>query len=110
MMRHCDKPRGRRGSLPLIAGTGVLLGGLTLFGLTPGARAEDCQERIVKADHKLHEAAERHGWESKQAAHARHELAEARHYCWEHGHRWWDVEGSRWHKDRDWDDHDHDRR
>ena len=103
-MRH---RKDRFGSWKLMAGTGVLLGSLTLWGLTPGAQADDCQERIVKADHRLHEAAERHGWESRQAEHARHELAEARRYCWEHGHRWWDVEGSRWHRDRDWDDHDH---
>jgi hypothetical protein len=109
-MRHSENRRGGLRSVKLLAGTGVLLGGLLLLGVTPGARADDCQERIVKADHKLHQAGERHGWESKQAAHARHELAEARRYCWEHGHRWWDVEGSRWHTDRDWDDRDHDHR
>ena len=86
----------------------MLAGGLALFGTPPNAKADDCQERIIKADHKLHEAIEHHGYESKQAAHARHELREARTYCWERGQRWWDVEGSRWHKDRDWDDHDHD--
>jgi hypothetical protein len=92
-------------------GTGLLAAGLALFGATPGARAEDdCQERIVKADHRLHDAAAKHGGESKQAEHARHELAEAREYCWERGHRWWDVEGKRWHTDRDWDDRDHDHR
>ena len=33
-------------------------------------RAEDdCQKRITKADHKLHEAVEHHGWESPQAEH-----------------------------------------
>jgi len=104
-MRH----RIHLASWKVIVGTGVLAGGLALFGAAaPNAQADDCRERIIKADHKLHEAAEKHGWESKQAAHARHELAEARHYCWEHGHRWWDVEASRWHTDRDWDDHDHD--
>ena len=97
-------------SWKVILGTGVLAGGLALFGATPNANADDCQERMVKADHKLHEAAEKHGRESKQAEHARKELAEARTYCWEQGHRWWDVEGNRWHTDRDWDDHDHDHR
>jgi len=92
----------------LIVGTGLLAGGLALFGATPSAKADDCQERIVKADHRVHEAVEHHGWESKQTAEARRQLAEARNYCWEHGHRWWDVEGKRWHADRDWDDHDHD--
>jgi len=56
----------------------------------PAAQAgDDCQKRIVQADHKLHEAVEHHGWQSSQAEHWRHELAEARAYCW--------------------DDHDHDR-
>jgi hypothetical protein len=110
MMRHRVNLRGNLASWKAIVGTGVLAGGLALFGGTPSAKADDCQERIIKADHRLHEAAEKHGWESKQAAHARQELAEARSYCWEHGHRWWDVEGSRWHTDRDWDDHDHDHR
>ncbi len=65
--------------------------------------------RIAKADHKLHEAEEHHGWNSKQADHARHELHEARQRCWNERHRWWDEDGHRWHSDRDWDDHDHDR-
>jgi hypothetical protein len=84
--------------------------GFLLFAGTPRLRADDddCQQRIVKADHKLHEAAEHHGWQSKQAEHWRHELAEARAWCWEHHHRWWDEDGRRWRSDRDWDDHDHD--
>jgi hypothetical protein len=92
-----------------VLGTGVLAAGISLFGGPTEARADDCQERIVRADHQLHEAVHRHGWQSKQADHARHELREARQYCWEHGHRWWNVEEDRWHTDRDWDDHDHDR-
>jgi hypothetical protein len=36
-------------------------------------------------------------------------LREAREYCWEHSHRWWDEDGHRWRSGRDWDDHDHDR-
>jgi hypothetical protein len=71
-------------------------------------RADDCQKRIIKADHKLHKAAERHGWQSPEADHWRHELVEARAYCWEHNHRWWDEDAHRWHSDHDWDDHDHD--
>ena len=109
-MRHRSKLGGKLATWKLIVGTGLLAGGLALFGATPSASADDCQERIIKADHRLHEAIEHHGYESKQAEHARHELREARSYCWEHGHRWWDVEGSRWHRDRDWDDHDHDHR
>jgi len=80
-----------------------------LFALPPVLRAgDDCQKRITKADHNLHEAIEHHGWQSSQAEHWRHELAEARSYCWEHSHRWWDEDDHRWHDQRDWDDHDHD--
>ena len=89
----------------------AFLGMLAFLGAPP-ASAEDydsCQRRIAKADHKLHEAAEHHGWDSRQAEHARHELHEARERCWNERHRWWDEDGHRWHTDRDWDDHDHDR-
>jgi len=86
--------------------------GLLAFAGAPRASAEDygdCQRRIAKADHRVHEAAERHGWNSPQADRARHELAEQREHCWNRYHRWWDEDGHRWHTDRDWDDHDHDR-
>jgi len=87
----------------------LLLASLWAFVYLPAARADDdCQKRIIQADHKLHEAVEHHGWESSQADHWRHELAEARAYCWEHAHRWWDEDAHRWHDQRDWDDHDHD--
>ncbi|PYT78749.1 MAG: hypothetical protein DMG40_18880 [Acidobacteria bacterium] len=89
--------------------------GLLAFVATPRAVAHGyddynrCQRRVAKADHKLHEALEHHGWNSRQADHARHELREARERCWKEHHRWWDEDGHRWHNDRDWDDHDHDR-
>jgi len=89
----------------------VLVGMLTFTG-APSALADDdrgCQRRIAKADHKLHEAVEHHGWESRQADRARRDLREARERCWNERHRWWDEDGHRWHSDRDWDDHDHDR-
>lgn len=89
----------------------AFLGMLAFAGASP-ASAEDydhCQRRIAKADHRLHEAVEHHGWDSRQADHARHELHEARERCWNERHRWWDEDGHRWHSDRDWDDHDHDR-
>ena len=88
----------------------AVMGSFLLFAGAPRSRADEheCQERIAKADHRLHEAAEHHGWNSKQADHARHELSEARQYCWEHSHRWWDEDEHRWHTDRDWDEHDHD--
>ena len=90
----------------------VAIVGLFAFAATPRVYADDynsCQRRIAKADHRLHEAAEHHGWNSRQADHARHELREARERCWNERHRWWDEDGRRWHNDRDWDDHDHDR-
>ena len=88
----------------------VALGGFLLLAGTPRAIADNdqCQHRIAKADHKLHEAGEHHGWHSKQAERARQELHEARERCWSRYHRWWDEDGHRWHTDRDWDDHDHD--
>jgi hypothetical protein len=88
----------------------ALAGALTLIG-PPVVRADEraCQQRIAKADHRLHVAIERHGGQSRQAAKARQQLHEAREYCWSREHRWWDEHGHRWHTDRDWDDHDHDR-
>ncbi len=89
----------------------VAMVGLLAFVATPRVYADDydrCQRRIAKADHRLHEAIEHHGWNSRQADHARHELHEARERCWNNYHRWWDEDGHRWHTDRDWDDHDHD--
>jgi hypothetical protein len=89
--------------------TVALAGGLILMS-APAVRADEaaCQRRIAKADHRLHEAAEHHGWESRQVVNARQQLHEAREYCWAHAHKWWDEDGHRWHTDRDWDDHDHD--
>lgn len=85
--------------------------GMLAFAGAPRASAEDydSQRRIAYADHKLHEAVEHHGWDSRQADHARHELHVARERCWNERHRWWDEDGHRWHSYRDWDDHDHDR-
>jgi hypothetical protein len=46
-----------------------------MLGAAPNLRAdqyESCHRRIAKADHKLHEAIEHHGYRSSQAARARH--------------------------------------
>lgn len=100
----------RTANLRSVALATFALCGLALFAGAPGAQADDgCQRRLAKADHKLHEAAERHGWNSPQADHWRHELREARERCWRENRRWWDEDGHRWRNDRDWDDHDHDR-
>ena len=92
----------------------ALLGGFMIFAVgAPTLRADDdggCRNRIIRADHRLHEAAEHHGWDSPQAQTRRAELAAAREFCWSHAHRWWDEDSHRWHTDRDWDDHDHDHR
>ena len=94
----------------------TMLAAAALVGMlafaAPRASADeygDCQRRIAKADHRLHEAVEHHGWNSRQADRARYNLHEAREHCWGRWHRWWDEDGRRWHTDRDWDDHDHDR-
>jgi hypothetical protein len=71
--------------------------------------AEQCQRRVVRAEHELHEAIERHGSRSRKAEHERRELREARERCWREHHRWWDEHERRWRSERDWDDRDHDR-
>jgi hypothetical protein len=84
------------------------LAGMFIFTV-PQARADDdCQRETAKIDHKLHEAIEHNGPDSKQAEHWRHELAEQRERCWGKDHKWWDEDGHRWRTDHDWDDHDHD--
>jgi len=84
--------------------------GFMMFGAAPNLRAdryEECHRRIAKADHRLHEAIEHHGYRSAQADHARHNLAEAREHCWNTYHRWWDEDEHRWHTEHDWRDEDH---
>jgi hypothetical protein len=85
-----------------------LISGFLAFTGIPRLRADndDCQRRIARADHRLHEAIEHHGYQSEQVEHARHDLREARER-WSSGHRWWDEDQHRWHTERDWDDEDH---
>ena len=85
------------------------LAGCLAFAAAPIARADDddCQRKIAKIDHKLHEAIEDHGPNSRQAEHWRHELHEQREACWSREHKWWDEDSRRWHNDHDWDDNDH---
>jgi hypothetical protein len=89
----------------------TVLAGFLAFTAVPRLNAadDDCQRRISKADHRLHEAIEHHGRESRQAEYARRELHEARERCWNNGHRWWDQDQHKWRTERDWDDRDHDR-
>jgi hypothetical protein len=86
----------------------LFIAGTLMFGAKTLRADDDCQKRIARADHRLHEAAEHHGWDSPQAQRWRHELHEAREYCYQHNHRWWDEDERRWRSDRDWDDRDHD--
>jgi hypothetical protein len=84
--------------------------GFTGFVMLLGApqlRADECQKRTEKAAHHLHEAIDHHGPNSPQADRARHELRDAREFCWERDHRWWDSDGHQWHSQHDWDDNDH---
>ncbi len=86
--------------------------GMLAFAGPPRASADNydkCQRRIAKEEHRLHEAVEDHGWYSRQAEHARHELREARERCWNERHRWWDENRRCWRYDRDWDDYHYDR-
>ena len=89
----------------------VALAGFLMFTGAPLLRADrdNCQRRVARADHRLHEAIEHHGYRSEQAERRRHELHEARERCWSARHRWWDEHEHRWHTERDWDDRDHDR-
>ena len=81
-----------------------------LLFLAPRAAADDdCYRRTVQAEHRLHEAIEHHGYGSWQADRRRHELHEVRERCWRERQQWWNEHDHRWHRDRDWDDHDHDR-
>jgi len=69
--------------------SGALLA-LLAFAGAPQASAESyeaCQRRVAKAEYRLHEAVEHHGWDSRQADHARHELREERERCWNEWHR-----------------------
>ena len=98
-----------RTSLPGFITALALAGSMFLAGARVVRADDDCQKRIAHADHKLHEAIEHHGRNSEQAEHWRHELHEAREYCWQHSHRWWDEDEHRWRTEHDWDEHDHDR-
>lgn len=88
--------------------TGIALTAvLTLTSAPRGNASEaECQHRTERADHRLHEAVNHHGWDSPQAAHARGELQSAREYCYNQHHKWWDADSHSWHTEHDWqDDH-----
>src|SRR5258706_16140056 len=79
--------------------------GLVAFSGAPSALADDdrgCQRRIAKADHKLHEAVEHHGGDSRQAGDGPHEMHEAGENWWEQRHPRWGENRQRRHSQRLW--------
>ena len=80
------------------------LSGVLFLASAPAAKADDCQKRIRKTEHKLHEAIEDHGYYSRQAEHWRHERHEAYESCYRNGY-YRDRDGG-WY---DRDDRYHDR-
>jgi hypothetical protein len=84
----------------------ALAAGVLMFGAAPIARADDdvaeCHRNVDKWEDRLHYDADRHGPESKQARHDRHELDEAKDHC---RHRL----GDRWHDNDEHHDYDRDR-
>jgi hypothetical protein len=69
----------------------TVLGGFLLFAGAPSAKANDwndCDRRVDRAEWKLHEAIERHGYYSRQADHWRHELREEQERCRRERREW----------------------
>jgi hypothetical protein len=90
----------------------AIIGAMLLFSPVPKLHAEDydrCQRRVIRAERDLHRAIEKYGRQSERADHERRELRNARERCWRDRHQWWDEHEHRWHTERDWDEHDHDR-
>jgi hypothetical protein len=94
-------------SIRFVCAPMIIAGALLFVGGSAVRADDDCQKRTVHADHKLHEAIEKHGWQSQQAEHWRAELNTVRAHCWDHSHRWWDEDAREWRSEH-WDDHDHD--
>jgi hypothetical protein len=98
------------------------LGAMLLFAGAPAATAadhDDCAKRIRKAEKKLHEAIEHHGYYSRQADKARHKRREAYERCdayGGYGYRdrdyryrdggWYDRDGNYHDRDGGWYDRD----
>jgi type II secretory pathway component PulJ len=83
----------------------ALAGGLMLFGSATNARANDRDSRnqnVQRWEQKLDRDIDRHGVNSRQANHDRHELNEARESCQRRF-------GDDWHDHHD-NDHDYDHR
>ena|ERR1700730_12901970 len=62
----------------------ALVCGLMLFSITPKTLADDrdsCYRNVQNWEQKLDRDIDRHGFNSRQARHDRHELGEARESC-----------------------------
>ena len=98
----------------------VLLGALGFLAATPSAQADDrrdCQRRVERAEWRLRDAIQDHGYYSHQAFDRRRDLNRERERCYDRYHSYWDGNRHEWRGDRDWDrddrfrgrDGDHDR-
>jgi hypothetical protein len=85
----------------------TLAGGFMFFGNATNVRADDresCYQNVQNLERKLDRDVERHGADSRQAKHDRHEMEEARDSCQK---RFGDYDRDRDHHDND--DRDRDR-
>jgi len=67
----------------------VVLGGFMILVGASSAQAydrDDCRRKVDRAEWKLNQEIERHGYYSRQANHRRHELQAARERCWTSSH------------------------
>ncbi|HXN53894.1 MAG TPA: hypothetical protein VN943_18330 [Candidatus Acidoferrum sp.] len=76
------------------------LGGFFLFAGVPGAKADNCQRRIARAEHELGEAIEDHGYNSRQADRWRYERHEAYEAC-QRERNYYRDQGRRYYSDQD---------
>ena len=84
----------------------ALAGGLMFFGNATNVRADDresCYQNVQNWERKLDRDVERHGADSRQAKHDRHEMEEARENC---QRRFGDYDRDREHHDNDDRDRD----
>ena len=93
----------------------TLVAGLMFFGNTLITRADDrdsCYRNVQNWEQKLDRDIDRHGVNSRQANHDRHELGEARESCQRRfGNDWRDHDNYDRDRDNDRDrDYDRDRR
>ncbi len=85
-------------------------GALCFFAGAPRAQAEDgrsCQFRVERAESRLRDAIEDHGYYSHQANDRRRDLYNQRQRCWNESHYWNGY--NRWYNDHDRDDRYRDR-